>query len=109
MKARYIVGMFLLLCVIAQEAHSESIHVSEWKRGEGCIQGFKRLGFDITVKDCISLAKKHGYPVYIFLPPPGSGKPSIVSVLVKEGDPFAVIQKSGRTVYRLYVPPQKPK
>lgn len=107
MKARYIVGMFLLLCGLTQEARSERIHVSEWQKGEGCIQGFKRLGFDLTVQDCISLANEYGYPVYIYLPRPLSGKPSTITIPVKEGDPFAVVREGGNTVYKLYAPPKK--
>jgi hypothetical protein len=82
-------------------------YVSAWRKGEGCIEGFKRLGFDVSLKDCIKMAHDADIPVYVFLPPPGSRKPSTFYVPVKEGEPFGVIVDGNKRTYLLYVPPLK--
>jgi hypothetical protein len=75
--------------------------VGEFKRGETCIDGFKRIGYKITVKQCIDASNEAGVT-----PPwsrPQLGKEPVIIVPVQQGDPFAVIKTpNGATKFVLF-------
>ncbi len=72
--------------------------VGEFQKNEGCVAGFKRLGYKVTVTQCSEAAIKVGIqPIWSN----ASGK-VIIDVPVNEGDPFAVIEKNGKKIFMLY-------
>lgn len=79
---------------------SHVIAVSEFKKSEGCMAGFKRLGYNVKLSQCVESAKKAGItPVWS-----NNGGTVRIDVPVKEGDPFAVVEKNGKKQFILYKP-----
>ena len=67
--------------------------MGEFRKGVGCIAGFRRYGYRVTTKQCVAMAKVAHIEVQWFQP--DSDQPATIIIPVKEGDPFAVIQKKG--------------
>ena len=73
--------------------------VGNFKSGEGCIAGFKRLGHNVTEKQCVRMAKIAHIEILWSQAPDGE---TTIIIPVNEGDPFAVIEKKGVKQYLLY-------
>ena len=78
------------------------VAIGEFKNGESCVSGFKRIGYKVTVSDCVDAAKKAKIDVLWYAPP--NGRPVII-VPVKEGDPFAVIRQNNNFHFVLHKKP----
>lgn len=99
----------LILMLSAGSSHAAMPHtqlpevkvetVGEFRRGEGCVAGFRRLGYTVTVNKCIQIAHKAGVTVAFFSDERGN---KTFDVLVHEGDPFAVVNRKGKREYVLY-------
>lgn len=74
--------------------------VSSFRKGEGCMQGFKRIGYTVRLKDCVKAAEAAGIDVLWYRP--NINKPATTIIPVKEGDPFGVLLQDGKQIIVLY-------
>ncbi|MEN9881239.1 MAG: hypothetical protein RLZZ308_422 [Candidatus Parcubacteria bacterium] len=110
---------FFALCVVAVTADAQivlhkdasvssvlptvRVFTDEFRQGEGCLEGFRRIGKPVTLKDCIKAAEEAGIRIMAFVPPNG---PTVIIVPVSPGDPFAIIYEQGQEpLVKLYKAP----
>ena len=85
----------------------EVVAVGEFRKSEGCMQGFRRLGYTVTLNQCLGAAQKSSLPTFTSESADVTKKDSLI-IIVQKGDPFAVLKANGRraTEILLY---EKPK
>jgi hypothetical protein len=83
---------------------SRVLAMSSFKQNEGCITGFRRLGYTVTSEGCVKMAKEAGItPIWDNTPLDDINAPPRMIVPVKAGDIFAVVvEKNGKKKYILY-------
>jgi len=78
------------------------VAISKFRKGEGCMAGFRRIGFNVHLKDCVLAAKRVKIPVLWYRP--DVNKPATIILPLKEGDPFAVRLEEGKWTIMLENP-----
>lgn len=78
------------------------VAISKFRKGEGCMEGFRRIGYDVRLKDCVLAAKRVKIPVLWYRP--DVNKPATIILSLKEGDSFAVRLEDGKWTIMLENP-----
>ncbi len=86
------------------------VAVGEFMPGEGCLAGFRRLGYTVTVAQCQKAAKESSLGVLWVEDPKKPSQPDTLVVDVQPGEPFVVLEARGvkATKIKLYKRPKSP-
>lgn len=72
--------------------------IAFFRKGEGCIAGFRRLGHHVSLKTCVQVAKAVGLDIFWS----NITDPPLIIPDVKVGQKFSVLSVEGRDSYTIH-------
>lgn len=94
--------------ILEKKKQKRVVAVGEFKQGEGCLAGFRRLGYTVTVAQCQKAAKESSLSVLFAESSKNTAQADILIVDIHPGEPFAVLEAEGNkaTKIKLYKRPK---